>query len=67
MLGLIKYLFLNSLDWQYEITNNRKWKIRVHQIPCDCSYEHLETISPKGSNSLPFFNIILFRIITYLI
>ena len=24
------------LDWLYDLTNDRKWNIRVTQIPCDC-------------------------------
>ena len=26
-----------AMDWMYELANDRKWNIRVTQIPCDCT------------------------------
>ena len=28
---------IHIMDWLYELTNDRKWNIKVTQIPCDCS------------------------------
>ena len=28
---------VSILDWLYELINDRKWNIRITQIPCDCS------------------------------
>ena len=28
---------VHIMDWLYELTNDRKWNIKVTQIPCDCS------------------------------
>ncbi|XP_050712871.1 cubilin-like [Eriocheir sinensis] len=36
------------LEWRYEVEDTRRWKIRVNQIPCECSHDHLKTSSPKG-------------------
>lgn len=36
------------VEWKYEIEDNRGWKIRVNQIPCDCAYDHLKTTSPRA-------------------
>ncbi|KAK4296057.1 hypothetical protein Pmani_031422 [Petrolisthes manimaculis] len=36
------------LEWRYEVEEPRRWKIRVNQIPCDCSYDHLRTATPRA-------------------
>ncbi|XP_071527005.1 bone morphogenetic protein 1-like [Panulirus ornatus] len=36
------------LEWRYEVEDNRRWKVRVNQIPCDCGYDHLKTSSPRA-------------------
>ncbi|XP_050709865.1 cubilin-like isoform X3 [Eriocheir sinensis] len=36
------------LEWRYEVEDTRRWKIRVNQIPCECSHDHLKTSSPRG-------------------
>ncbi|XP_047496173.1 cubilin-like isoform X1 [Penaeus chinensis] len=35
-------------EWRYEVEDNRRWKVRVNQIPCDCTYDHLKTSTPRA-------------------
>ncbi|XP_045111458.1 cubilin-like [Portunus trituberculatus] len=38
----------HPLEWRFEVEEKRRWKIRVNQIPCDCSYDHLKPQSPRA-------------------
>ncbi|KAG7172745.1 CUB domain-containing protein 2-like 1, partial [Homarus americanus] len=35
------------LEWRHEVEDNRRWKVRVNQIPCDCTYDHFKTSSSR--------------------
>ncbi|XP_066972608.1 cubilin-like isoform X1 [Macrobrachium rosenbergii] len=38
----------HPVDYKFEVEDNRRWKVRVNQIPCNCTYDHLKTSSPRA-------------------
>jgi len=47
---------VHIMDWLYELTNDRKWNIKVTQIPCDCSERpQIPEMEPAPAGCLQHF------------
>lgn len=54
------------MDWMYELASDRKWNIRVTQIPCDCTERSdIPEMEPAPSGCLQHFRGITGRVASF--